>query len=97
MHVPTEMGVFGRQDGLIVGALYVPLVPGCRGALLVSSVPDGGLDAMNISRCIFSIATGVRASLGVRMCEQSANTGGRIPSPFTGFALDDDVLSRNVQ
>jgi len=72
----------------IVCALF--LVAGV--ALLVSSVLMARLDANEFSMHLFYRNRLVRAFLGAsNVRSKSANTGGRIPSPFTGFALDDDV------
>lgn len=61
-------------------------------AFLASCVLMARLDANEFSMHLFYRNRLVRAFLGAsNVRSKSANTRGRIPSSFTGFALDDDV------
>ena len=70
----------------------VPIVVSIAGAALaIALILMARLDVNEFSMHLFYRNRLVRAFLGASNVKTSANSRGRRPSPFTGFALDDDI------
>jgi hypothetical protein len=74
-----------------LGDLLAALFSVAGAAFLIALVLLFRLDANEFSMHLFYRNRLVRAFLGASNVKSSENSKGRRPSPFTGFALDDDV------